>query len=66
LNAKNWGLAASIIDGVTNIVNQYGNIIVLEDDIVTSPYFLKFMNDALNFYANNPKVWHIAGWNHPS
>jgi hypothetical protein len=32
---KNWGLAPSIIDGVTNIVNKYGKIIVLEDDIVT-------------------------------
>ena len=47
---KNWGLAASIIDGVTKIVNEYGKVIVLEDDLVTSPYFLKFMNDALEFY----------------
>lgn len=62
---KNWGLANSIVDGVTSIVNKYGKIIVLEDDIVTSPYFLKFMNDALNFYDNNKKVWHISGWNYP-
>jgi hypothetical protein len=62
---KNWGLAATIIDGVTNVVNQYGKIIVLEDDIVTSSYFLKFMNDALDFYADNIGVWHISGWNHP-
>jgi hypothetical protein len=62
---KNWGLADSIIDGVTNVVNQYGKIIVLEDDIVTSPYFLKFMNDALEFYENEKKVWHISGWNYP-
>ena len=39
----NWGLANSIIDGVTKIVNEYGRIIVLEDDLVTSPYFLKFI-----------------------
>jgi GT2 family glycosyltransferase len=44
---NNWGLADSIIDGVTKIVNEYGKIIVLEDDLVTSPYFLKFMNEAL-------------------
>jgi hypothetical protein len=62
---KNWGLANSIIDGVTNIVNQYGKVIVLEDDIVTSPYFLKFMNDGLNYYENVKNVWHISGWNHP-
>ena len=45
---KNWGLANSIIDGVTNIVNEYEKIIVLEDDLVTSPYFLRFMNSSLS------------------
>ncbi len=62
---KNWGLANSIIDGVTAIVNQYGKIIVLEDDLVTSPYFLRFMNDALEFYKDVSCVWHINGWNNP-
>jgi hypothetical protein len=61
---KNWGLANSIIDGVTKIVNEYGKIIVLEDDLVTSPYFLKFMNEALEFYKDKDKVWHISGWNY--
>ena len=42
-----------------------GKIIVLEDDIITSSYFLKFMNDALEFYKNEEKVWHISGWNYP-
>jgi len=62
---KNWGLANSIINGVTKIVNEYGTIIVLEDDLVTSPYFLKFMNEALEFYEDEEKVWHISGWNYP-
>lgn len=62
---KNWGLADSIIDGVTKIVNEYEKVIVLEDDLVTSPYFLKFMNEALDFYENEKKVWHISGWNYP-
>jgi hypothetical protein len=61
----NKGLAASIIDGVTDVVNRYGRVIVLEDDIVTSPYFLQFMNDALDHYENEKKVWHISGWNYP-
>ncbi|MGB0238020.1 MAG: sugar transferase [Cycloclasticus sp.] len=61
----NWGLADSIIDGVTTIVNEYGKVIVLEDDLVTSPYFLKYMNDALTFYKDEEKVWHISGWNYP-
>jgi hypothetical protein len=62
---KNWGLAASIIDGVTTVINQYGKTIVLEDDIVTSPFFLKFMNDALDFYQSESKVWSISGYNYP-
>jgi hypothetical protein len=62
---KNKGLATSIIDGVSDVVNRYGRVIVLEDDIVTSPYFLRFMNDALDYYENEKKVWHISGWNYP-
>lgn len=65
LREKNWGLANSIIDGVTKIVNEYGKIIVLEDDLVTSPYFLKFMNEALEFYKDEKRVWHVSGWNYP-
>jgi GT2 family glycosyltransferase len=62
---KNWGLANNIIDGVTKIVNEYGRIIVLEDDIVTSPYFLKYMNEALSKYEDKEKVMHISGYMFP-
>jgi GT2 family glycosyltransferase len=62
---KNWGLACSIIDGVNNIVNRYGKVIVLEDDLVTSPYFLRFMNEALEYYKNESKVMHVSGYNYP-
>ena len=59
---KNWGLANSIIDGVTKIVNEYGRIIVLEDDLVTSSYFLKFMNEALWFYKDEREIMSISGY----
>ena len=62
---KNWGLANSIIDGVTKIVNEYGKIIVLEDDLVTSPYFLKFMNEALDIYEDESQVISIHGYIYP-
>lgn len=62
---KNFGLANSIIDGVSKIIKEYGKVIVLEDDLITSPYFLKFMNESLNFYKNENRVWHISGWNYP-
>lgn len=62
---RNWGLANSIIDGVTNIVNEYGRIIVLEDDLVTSPYFLTYMNEALDLYANDDHVISVHGYVYP-
>jgi len=55
----NWGLARNVIDGVTTLVNRYGQVIVVEDDLVLAPYFLKFMNDALNVYADEERVGHI-------
>ena len=62
---KNWGLANNIIDGVTAVVNTYGRIIVLEDDLLTSPYFLKYMNEGLNFYENEEDVISIHGYTFP-
>ena len=57
--SENWGLARNIIDGVTTQVNRYGKVIVLEDDLVVAPYFLQFMNNALEVYKNEPRVGHI-------
>jgi hypothetical protein len=62
---KNCGLANSIIDGVTNIVNQYGKVIVLEDDMITSPYFLTYMNDGLTLFENDYRVASIHGYIYP-
>jgi hypothetical protein len=58
---ENWGLARSIIDGVTTQINRYGRVIVLEDDLIVAPYFLQFMNDALEIYADEPRIGHIQG-----
>ena len=63
--AKNFGLANSIIDGVGAVVKEYGKVIVLEDDLVTSPCFLSFMNKALETYKNDEKVMHISGSVYP-
>jgi hypothetical protein len=59
---KNLGLAASVIRGVSEVVNKYGRVIVLEDDLVTSPHFLTFMNDALDTYQDEEKVMHVSGF----
>lgn len=57
----NKGLANSIISGVTKVINAYGKVIVLEDDLITATNFLKFMNECLEFYKDNPKIWSVAG-----
>lgn len=56
----NKGLANSIIDGVTDVINEYGKVIVLEDDLLTSPFFLDYMNSALDFYEFRPGVMSIS------
>lgn len=59
---ENKGLADSIVAGVTDLVNTYGKVIVLEDDIVTSPYFLQYMNTALDTYEHDTEVMEISGY----
>ena len=58
----NRGLAASIIDGVTSVINEHGRAIVLEDDLVVSPHFLSYMNEALEFYKDVEQVMHVSGY----
>jgi GT2 family glycosyltransferase len=62
---RNLGLADSIISGVTQTVQEHGKVIVLEDDILTSPYFLQYMNDALVKYQHDERVMHIAAYMPP-
>jgi len=57
----NQGLAASVVSGVSEVVNRHGRVIVLEDDIVTKNGFLRYMNNALDIYANDELVMHISG-----
>ncbi len=58
---ENQGLAHSIINGVSHVLEAHDTVIVLEDDLETSPSFLSFMNEALSCY-NPEKVWSIAGY----
>ena len=62
---KNMGLANSIVDGVTSVVNQYGRVIVLEDDLSVSPFFLKYMNEGLSRYENREDIISIHGYIYP-
>lgn len=60
--AYNWGLANNLIDGITTIINKYGKAIIVEDDIVTSPFFLQFMNEGLERYKDDIRVATIHGY----
>lgn len=59
LREENYGLARNVIDGVTTLTERFGRVIVVEDDLVVAPHFLEFMNDALELYADEPRVGHI-------
>jgi len=62
---KNIGLAKNIIDGVTRVLNKYGKAIILEDDLITSPFFLTYMNEYLEIYKNDNNVASIHGYVYP-
>ena len=62
---KNNGLARSVIGGVTKIIQEYGKVIVVEDDLLLSPYFLNYMNGALDYYQEDKKIWSVSGYSFP-
>ena len=62
---KNFTLAGNIIDGVSSVLKEYGRIIVLEDDLLTSPFFLRFMNEALERYEHDERVVSVHGYVYP-
>jgi hypothetical protein len=61
----NEGLPASIIGGVSRVLAERGRVVVLEDDIVTSPYFLRYMNAALERYRDARRIFTVNGYNLP-
>jgi len=61
----NLGLAQSIIKGVSQLVNEYGKVIVFEDDLLSSPYTLEYFNEALDIYQNETKLMHISAYMYP-
>ena len=62
----NLGLVQTFIKSISEIINQYGKVIVLEDDQITSVGFLKYMNQALDMYENEERVMHVSGYMYPA
>ncbi|MBE6535698.1 MAG: glycosyltransferase family 2 protein [Ruminococcaceae bacterium] len=65
ISEKNKGLAKSIITGVSEVMSKYGRCIVIEDDVVTNPYFLTYMNDCLDTFEKDKTIFSIAGFTYP-
>jgi hypothetical protein len=59
--SENLGLSKSIVSGVSSLCNEYGQVIVLEDDLIVSPDFLTYMVSALERYESEAQVMQIAG-----
>jgi hypothetical protein len=62
---ENWGLARSIISGVSEMCRQYGRVIVVEDDLIVSRDFLRFLSAALERYAGDELVMQVSGYAFP-
>lgn len=62
----NKGLVRSFVDGITEVVNRHGRVIVLEEDQITSKGFLTFLNQALDLYENDTRVMHVSGYMYPA
>lgn len=62
---ENLGLANSVICGVTKLSNEFGKVIVFEDDLISSPYTLQYFNEALRRYQTDDKVMHIGAYMYP-
>jgi hypothetical protein len=63
--SENLGLGNNIIDGVRQLIDQFGRAIILEDDLLTSPYFLQYMNEALEKYQQIDEVISVHGYRYP-
>lgn len=61
----NFGLAKSVISGINEIFKTYNKVIVVEDDIVSAKSFLQFMNEALDIYENDEKIFSVSGYTFP-
>ena len=61
----NFGLSRNLVDGISKILKKHKSVIVLEDDLLTDKFFLKYMNDSLNYYSKNKKVISIHAYLYP-
>lgn len=64
-SSANRGLANSIIGGATDVINRYGKVLVLEDDLIVEPQYIAYMNQALDAFGNDNSKYAVVGWTYP-
>jgi hypothetical protein len=63
---RNLGLARSVIGGVSEVIEVFGEVVVLEDDLLVSPLFLDSLNRLLHAYEGNERVFSVTGYSYPA
>ena len=61
VSSNNKGLANSVFQGVNKVLSLYDTVIVIEDDLILSPFFLNFINKCLNKYKHDD-VYQVSGY----
>ncbi|MEG0153258.1 MAG: sugar transferase [Cellulosilyticaceae bacterium] len=62
ISESNQGLSQSVIGGVSSVIQKYGRAIILEDDLICTPNFLAFMNQGLESYETDQRIFSICGY----
>lgn len=62
---RNLGCEKSIPTGIKKVLDTEGRVIVIEDDVLVSRHFLTYMDEALEFYENDKRIWCVNAWRHP-
>ena len=56
------GCYRNVIGSMSQLAGDFGRVIYMEDDIIAAPGFLRFMNDALDFYQDDERVLSVSGY----
>jgi GT2 family glycosyltransferase len=62
---RNLGLAASVIAGVSEVVDRHGEVIMFEDDLEFSPATLDYLNAALERFRGEERAMHVSSFMYP-
>jgi hypothetical protein len=65
IERENNDRVANSRGGLEMLLDRYGKVVFLAEDIVTAPSFLAFMNEALLKYEKNDRIFNVSGYTPP-